>query len=132
MIEADTHELKQLTVAMIEAGPATVAKILPIMNKSALNIKKDMQADVLTHPHFKQLAPTITYDVKVHSFAGDASIEAEVGYDKDRGPAAALAGIAIFGSSRPGGGTVRNPEEALKDEALMTEVWIDALMDGLL
>jgi hypothetical protein len=70
--------------------------------------------------------------VNTFGFDGDASIEAEIGYDKAAGSAAALAGIAIFGSSRPGGGTVRNPQAALADEAQGFERALEATLDGLL
>jgi hypothetical protein len=53
--------------------------------------------------------------LKTHGFAGDGVIEAEIG--PSGGGAASLAGLAYFGSSKPGGGTVRNPEDAMLEEA---------------
>jgi len=96
--------------------PAEMApKIRGVVAKSALNTKKIMQKDARSSRHFKQLAPTISYDLKTHQFAGDGVIEAEIG--PAGGGAASLAGIAYFGTSKPGGGTVRNPEDAMLEEA---------------
>jgi hypothetical protein len=92
-----------------------VPKIKGVVAKSALNTKNIMRKDARSSRHFKQLAPTISYDLKVNSFAGDGVIEAEVG--PSGGGSASLAGIAEFGTSRAGGGTVRNPEDAMLEEA---------------
>jgi hypothetical protein len=124
--------LAQLSADLIDAAPRTVKKIPPVLKKSALNIKKAMQADARMSQHFKQIAQSVTYDVNVFQFAGDASIEAEIGYDKSASPAAALAGIAIFGTSRPGGRSVRNPQDALEAEAPGFEQALEATLDGLL
>jgi hypothetical protein len=86
-----------------------------VVAKSALNTKKIMQADAKKSLHFKQIASTISYDLNVHEFGGDGVIEAEIG--PSGGGSASLAGIAYFGTSRPGGGTVRNPEDAMLEEA---------------
>jgi len=139
----DGRELHQLTADLIDAAPHTVKKIEPIVVKAAQNIKKAMMADANKSRHFKKIGRTVTYDVSVNEAFGDASIDAEIGYDKrvisdtpnkhgTFGSAASLAGIAIFGGSRPGGGTVRNPEEALNDEAPEFERWLEGTLDGIL
>jgi hypothetical protein len=92
-----------------------VPKLRGVVARSALNTKKLMQADARNSKHFKQLAPTISYDLKVHEFGGDGVIEAEIG--PTPGGSGSLAGIAYYGTSRPGGGTVRNPEDAMLEEA---------------
>jgi hypothetical protein len=92
-----------------------VPKLRGVVAKSALNTKKIMQKDAQRSRHFKQLARTINYDIKEHSFGGDGTIDAEIG--PSGGGAASLAGIAYFGTSKPGGGTVRNPEDAMLEEA---------------
>lgn len=124
--------LAQLEADLIDAAPKTVRKIPAVLRKSAQNIAKAMKADARKSRHFKQIASAVTYEVNTFGFAGDASIEAEIGYDKAAGSVAALAGIAIFGSSKPGGGTVRNPEAALADEAPGFESALEATLDGLL
>lgn len=114
-MSADTSDLDGLARSF-RAIPATmVPKIRGVVAKSALNTKKLMQTDARRSRHFKQLAPTISYDLKVHEFGGDGVIEAEIG--PSGGGAASLAGIAYFGTSRPGGGTVRSPEDAMLEEA---------------
>ena len=92
-----------------------VPKLKGVVTKSAVNAKKIMRKDAAGSKHFKQLARTISYDLKVNSFGGDGVIEAEVG--PAGGGAASLAGIAYFGTSRAGGATLRNPEDAMLEEA---------------
>jgi hypothetical protein len=88
-----------------------VPKMRGVVSKAALNTKKAMRRDARQSRAFEQIAPTIDYDLTV---SGDV-IEAEIG--PSGGGSASLAGIAYFGTSRPGGGTVRNPEDAMLEEA---------------
>ena len=112
---ADASELDGLARAFRAIPALMVPKLRGVVAKSALNTKKLMQADARRSKHFKQLAPAISYDLKVHSFGGDGVIEAEIG--PTPGGSGSLAGIAYFGTSKPGGGTVRNPEDAMLEEA---------------
>ena len=114
-MSADASELDGLAKAFRAIPALMVPKLRGVVAKSALNTKKLMQADARRSRHFKQLAPTISYDLKVHSFGGDGVIEAEIG--PTPGGSGSLAGIAYFGTSKPGGGTVRNPEDAMLEEA---------------
>ena len=114
-MSADASELDGLAKAFRGIPALMVPKLRGVVAKSALNTKKLMQADARRSKHFKQLAPTISYDLKVHSFGGDGVIEAEIG--PTPGGSGSLAGIAYFGTSKPGGGTVRNPEDAMLEEA---------------
>ena len=114
-MSADASELDGLAKAFRAIPAAMVPKMRGVVAKSALNTKKLMQADARNSRHFKQLAPTISYDLKVHAFGGDGVIEAEIG--PTPGGSGSLAGIAYYGTSRPGGGTVRNPEDAMLEEA---------------
>ena len=121
-MSADTSDLDRLAADLVKIPAAMVPKMRGVVAKSALNTKKIMQADVRKSTHFKGkkkpgLDASIDYDIKVLGFAGDAEIQAEIGPNKERNPAASLAGIAYFGTSRPGGGTVRNPEDAMLEEA---------------
>lgn len=122
----------------LEKIPALMApKLRGVVAKSALNTKKLMQADVRRSKHFRgKKAPgldaSIDYDLKVHSFAGDAVIEADIGPNPGRFPAAALAGIAYYGTSRPGGGTVRDPTDAMLEEAPNFYEWAFKATEGLL
>jgi len=114
-MSADTSDLDGLARDLRKIPAAMVPKMRPIVARSCLNTKKAMQKDARSSRHFKQLAPTIGYDIKEHSFGGDGVIEGEVG--PSGGGSASLAGIAYFGTSKPGGGTVRNPEDAMLEEA---------------
>jgi len=114
-MSADTSDLDALVSAFRKIPADMVPKVRGVVAKSAVNTKKIMQKDARSSRHFKQLAPTISYDLKTHGFAGDGVIEAEVG--PAGGGSASLAGIAYFGTSRAGGGTVRNPEDAMLEEA---------------
>lgn len=114
-MSADTSDLDGLARDLRKIPAAMIPKLKGVVAKSALNTKKIMRKDAQASRHFKQLVPTIGYDLKVHEFAGDGVIEAEIG--PSGGGSASLAGIAYFGTSRPGGGTVRNPEDAMLEEA---------------
>jgi len=114
-VSADTTDLDGLMRDLSKIPSAMVPKLKGVVARSAVNTKKIMRADARRSRHFKQLEPAIGYDMKVHGFGGDAVIEAEVG--PSGGGSASLAGIAYFGTSRPGGGTVRNPEDAMLEEA---------------
>jgi len=121
-VSADASELDGLARAFREIPALMVPKLRGVVAKSALNTKKLMQADVKKSTHFRGkkkpgLDASIDYDIKVHEFGGDAVIEAEIGPNRARNVAAGLAGIAYYGTSKPGGGTVRNPEDAMLEEA---------------
>jgi hypothetical protein len=129
-VSADTGDLDNLAAAFRAIPAAMVPKMRGVVAKSALNTKKIMRKDAQASRHFKQLARTIGYDIKVHEFGGDGVIEAEVG--PSGAGAASLAGIAYFGTSRPGGGTVRNPEDAMLEEAPNFYEWAFRATEGLL
>jgi len=114
-VSADASELDGLARAFRAIPADMVPKLRGVVARSALNTKKIMQSDARRSKHFKQLAPTISYDLNLHTFGGDGVIEAEVG--PTPGGSGSLAGIAYYGTSRPGGGTVRNPEDAMLEEA---------------
>ena len=114
-MSVDASDLDRLASDFRRIPADMVPKMRVVVAKSALNTKNIMRKDARSSRHFKQLAPTISYDLKVHEFGGDGVIEAEIG--PSGGGAASLAGIAYFGTSRPGGGTVRNPEDAMLEEA---------------
>ena len=114
-MSADTSDLDVLARSFRAIPAMMVPKMRGVVARSALNTKRIMQKDARRSRHFKQIAPTIGYDLKVHEFGGDGVIEAEVG--PTPGGAGSLAGIAYYGTSRAGGATVRNPEDAMLEEA---------------
>lgn len=136
-MSADASELDGLASAFRAIPAAMVPKMRGIVARSALNTKKLMQADVRKSQHFRGkkkpgLDASIDYDLKVLQFGGDAEIQAEIGPNPERNPASGLAGIAYFGTSKPGGGTVRNPEDAMLEEAPNFYEWAFKATEGLL
>ena len=110
-MSADTSEMEALARDFGAIPAAMVPKVRGVVAKSAVNTKKLMRQDARRSRHFKQLEPTINYDIQT---SGDV-IMAEIG--PTPGGSGSLAGIAYYGTSRPGGGTIRNPEEAMLEEA---------------
>ncbi len=121
-MSADTSDLDGLARSFRAIPALMVPKMRGVVAKSALNTKKIMVKDVKKSSHFRGkkkpgLDASIDYDLNINERGGDAVIEAEIGPNPARNPAAGLAGIAYFGTSKPGGGTVRNPEDAMLEEA---------------
>lgn len=125
-MSADTSDLDGLIRDLGSIPAAMVPKVRGVVAKAALNTKKAMRRDARRSRHFKQIEPTIGFDLKV---SGEL-IEAEIG--PSGGGSASLAGIAYFGTSRPGGGTVRNPEDAMLEEAPNFYEWAFKATEGLL
>lgn len=106
-----------------------VEKVIP---KTGLEMKKRMQADLRKSTHFKQVAKSVDYDVKRLGFGGDSVIQAEIGPNKNRDTSASLAGIAYFGSSKAGGGTVPDPVVPMRLEAPKFFGFMEMAAEGLL
>ena len=118
--------------------PADMVRKLPgVVKKGATNIKNTMKKDVRQSKHFRGnkapgLDASIDYDVHKRDVFGSHVIWAEIGPNKDRLRAASIANIAYFGSSRPGGGTIRDPVEALGEEEPNFVKYIEDATKGLL
>lgn len=108
------------------ASPAFVADVRGVLERGALNIKRDLVAEMGASTHFGQIAPSISYDARDTA----DGVEVEVGPDHSR-RGGALANIAYFGTSR-GGGTVPDPVWAMNREAPNVIRYIDVLIAGLL
>ncbi|MBM9432341.1 hypothetical protein JVW63_01265 [Flaviflexus sp. JY899] len=87
-------------------------EIPPIVKKGALNIKEAMRKDLMASSYsgINYVASTVSFDELDGGFA--AVIGPSSGRGRGKG---SLANVAYFGTSR-GGGTVRDPKEALADE----------------
>lgn len=83
-----------------------------VINRGGLEMKRKMQADFKGSSSFGHIGRSVTYDVKRGS-----NPSVEVGPDASRSRSAPLAGIAYFGGSRGGGGTVPEPDYILEAEA---------------
>jgi hypothetical protein len=109
------ESLHELAVSLRGAARNVMPEIKRAVSKGALNIKTQMRRDAQGHRHFRALGSSINYDVR----SGVDWAEAEVGP-----PPGVLAGIAYFGSSRPGGGTVEDPRVALEAEEPAFVAWV--------
>lgn len=107
--------LRELAVSIRRVPASVEDDVRAVIQKGSLNIKNQMISEARGHRHFPRLAGSITYET--HILPG--VIEGEIGPDKG-----VLAGIAYFGSSRPGGGTVPDPKGALDAEAPNVERFI--------
>ncbi|MDR4533214.1 hypothetical protein [Glutamicibacter sp. PS] len=128
----DFTELKTLERDLGRIPAETVSKIKPIINKGALNIKTEMQKDLRASRSFRAVARSVDYDTFGSSGFGATSYSVEIGPNKSRDPAAALAGIAYFGGAHGGGGSVRDPAEILAAEADVIESFIEKAIQGVL
>ena len=88
--DVDLSEFASLSVSLGRASAAMVAAERGVVAKALLNIKNDTRKGISTHPTWKRLASTVSYDV--------VGLSGVVGYE-DRGQGE-LAGIAEFGSVR--------------------------------
>ena len=112
MLEADFSDVLR-TAAEIGAKGATVVNVLePVMERSALNLKKGMAAEFAKHRHFRRVAGAVSYD-RIGYFT--KTLGYEVGPEVGRG-AGSLGGIAVEGGANGGGGTV-DVDQVLEREA---------------
>lgn len=107
MITVSVKGVPELVAAFDAAGAGAAEQAGKVIRRGALNVKRAMVADARASAHFKGFAPAISYDTK------NGGLSAEIG--PRQGKPGSLANIAYFGTSR-GGGTVRDPIEALMDE----------------
>ena len=78
----DTPE--SLAADMLKAATEAVVATRTVVQVGAFNIKRDAKANVLKSApiHHANAASAITYDTDI----GKTSVDAEIGYDKDRAP----------------------------------------------
>lgn len=122
---ADIEGIVELVTALDLAAAEVGVKTRGVVEKGALNIKRDWQQRASGLRHAPLYPASITYDLAVKGFG----IEAEVGPDKDR-PQGALGNLITFGSANnaPSGDDVAVlSTEAPKFVKAMTD-----LADGLL
>lgn len=93
--EVDDHEIKQFAVDLGKVTPRFLKDVEAVVEKGALNIKKDAAQRISGHPHAPHYPKSISYDVK-RTWGG---IEAEIGPDKNRRQGA-LGNILEYGTSK--------------------------------
>lgn len=109
-------EMLAFSAAIDATAKNAPRKARSVVSKGLLNVKKDMQAQASKSRYFKQIASTISYEIRGGGDLGGVTIEGEVGPDTSF-PSARIENIAYFGSSRAGGGTVEDPRAAGEREA---------------
>lgn len=111
-VEIDDSELRAYAVTLTAAAAGALAKVSPVVSMAALNVKRQLTAEMAASASFKGAAGSISYEI--HSEL--SGLAAEIGPDQDR-RGGALANIAYFGSpSTPGGATVPDPLYAAEAE----------------
>lgn len=104
------------------------AVVKPIVQRGAGNVQRAMRADMAGSSHFKQVARKITFETR--PLAG--SVTCDVGPITEGKVTGDLAHFAYFGGANGGGGSVRDPQAALDDEAPTFFEHIGKVLDGLL
>lgn len=128
-LNADASELRKLGVDLGDIGPQLAVEARQVIQRAALNIKRAMREDMSSSRYFRGVVPAITYDTVL-----DASgITAEIGpVTGPGGVPGDLAHFAYFGGAHGGGGTVRDPQDALDDEAPVMERYLSEVVERLL
>jgi hypothetical protein len=123
-VDINFDEVRRLAAALVRVPAETLVGARAVVQRGALNIKRDWQQRWSGHRHFPALPAAITYDT---TMAGPI-INAEIGPDKGR-PAGALGNIIEFGTRNnapiPGG------LPALQAEMPRFEAATRALTDNL-
>ena len=94
MTDFDVSDVYEFALGLGKSADDVGKTMRPVVQKGALNIKKEMQEDASGHPHFSYLPAAISYDTK----ATRSEISAEIGPDKDK-RGGAIANIPYFGTS---------------------------------
>jgi len=115
----DAGEVRALAEDMRRVDSRMSRHVRPVVERGAVQIKNDLQAEMRKSRHFAPVARGISYDMR----SPGGAYEAEIGPEK--GSPGSLANIAYFGDSL-GAGTVEDPTAALEREA---PKFADALAD---
>jgi hypothetical protein len=126
-VEFDLTALVAFGRDLSKAGDGLLGKVRPVVSKGALSVKNAMRDDMSKSAHFGQVARSITYDTR----SGASWAEAEAGPVTEGRTVGDLAHLAYFGGAHGGGGTVRDPQDALDDEAPKFFKAIEDVIGGL-
>lgn len=127
-VEADLTELDAFGDELAASADQLLDAVKPVVAQGAMDVRTAMRADIAASPHFKQVARAITYDTRT----GAGWVEAEIGPKTAGAVVGDLAHLAYFGGAHGGGGTVRDPQEALDDEAPYFEQALGDVLANLL
>jgi hypothetical protein len=117
-VSIETEGLDELTADMRSAAARLRDDIGPVIAKGALNIKQQIKNDFRESAHFGSTKPgSVIPNIRYNRKDTADSVEAEIAPFVDAGGIGGLTGIALYGGSRGGGGTVADPIIALQAEA---------------
>lgn len=99
-MDLDLTDFTKLAADLRTGEVAVALEVRAIVQRGALIIKKQMQKDIGSSPHFGAVARDISYTTKITV----TGIEAEIGPETGRGPghSGGMAGFAAFGTSTMG------------------------------
>lgn len=120
----DASDLRIFAEVARESGNHAVALVKRSVTKGSVNVKTQLRSEAQQSSSFKQIARTIDFDTETTA----SHIETQIGPNKGIGGSASLGGIAYFGTSKPGGGTLPDPVKALEVEAPKLESAIADIM----
>lgn len=125
-VEIDTSELRAFAADMSRLPGELSRHLIPTVKRGAVNVKNQMITDLQESGNagFRYVGRTVSFDM---IDTGGAEVGAEIGPAK---PDGGLANIAYFGTYK-GGGTVRDPLEALMEEAPRFEKALGDIVEDL-
>jgi len=90
MSDFDVSELNKLAVDLGRGNAKMVLGARKILDVACVKIKKDMAKEIGGSPHFRKVAPSVSYDIK--------GLSAEIGPEQGKA-AGSLAFIAAYGTA---------------------------------
>lgn len=127
--EIDTSELRKLSTDLGKIPAKAVAPAEAVLKKAAQVLKDNMAAEFEGSPHFKRVAPDVTYERR--GFAREIAYEIGPEIGRGKGHGGGLGGIAVEGGANGGGGSV-NIDGLLEPEAAQIEKHMLGVLGGLL
>lgn len=127
-IDFDLSDFERFASDLERGADKVLADVAPVVKRGAENVKRTMRAEMARSGYFKGASSSITYDV----VNGSGWVEARVGPESGGQVKGDLAALAYFGGSNGGGGTVRDPQAALDDEAPSFFGYIERALGGLI
>lgn len=123
-------ELRILATDLRKSPQKMRGEVKGVIDKGGLELKNRMKKEMEQSRwrHFGHITRSIDYD----ETGGDDNPGVEVGPNAARHSSAALAGIAYFGNSMGGGGTVADPRDALEAEAEVAHKFISRIAGDVL
>jgi len=127
--EIDTSELRKLQGDLGKIPARMVPESEAVLKKAAQNLKEGMAAEFEGSPHFKRVAPDVTYERR--GFAREIGYEIGPEIGRGKGHGGGLGGVAVEGGANGGGGSVKI-DHLLEPEAVLIEKhMLDLLGDAL-